>query len=90
MNELDLKRIKEVNQVKVVYTFDVAYVGWECDSTGWVALDDRGDSHIILTNHGSPYVANIKKMKDLISSYINLIDKTNRAIDCFDDGRGDK
>jgi 6-phosphogluconolactonase (cycloisomerase 2 family) len=66
-------------EVKVVYEFDIAWVGWECDSKGMVVEDAAGTRHLILTNHGQPYVACFEELTQKINEYRALIAKAEFA-----------
>ena len=72
---------KELNKkLTVLHEFDVAWVGWECDSEACVAQDEDGKKHLILTNHGSPYIASGNDLFQKILEYQDLIKETRKAI----------
>lgn len=53
----ELEKFAGTKGLTPVRHFTVLHPGWECDSHGLVAADKEGKFHAILTDHGSPYVA---------------------------------
>lgn len=87
MSDLDdVRRAKDVcaevglEGAKLRLRFDIAHVGWECDSNGWV-VEQAGKRHLILTNHGSPYIAQPRVLAALVTKYAALITATAAALD---------
>ena len=66
-------------QAKIVFHFDIAHSGWECDSEGWVVEYLNGTRRLILTNHGSPYFAEKTELLDLLDEYEKLVQRTEKA-----------
>lgn len=64
---------------KVRLEFELAHVGWECDSNGWV-VERAGKRYLILTDHGSPYVAEARALRDQLKTYADLISVTVDAL----------
>ena len=63
----------------VVFEFPVFHTGWELDATGWVV--ERGKKRfIVLTNHGTSYIAKNSELKAKIREYSKVIKQTERAI----------
>lgn len=68
----------------VLYKFDVAHVGWDCDPTGYV-INYQGENRLVLTNHGSPYLVSnqhlrllekaegrrVKEDKEILEGYVS-------------------
>lgn len=67
--------------MKKIYEFPVLWSGWELDDKGWVALDDSGKAVIILTNHGTEYIASTEEVQENIKRYSLAIEATERAIE---------
>jgi hypothetical protein len=65
--------------MKKIYEFPILWSGWELDAEGWVALDDNGKMVIVLTNHGSEYVAAINDLPVKIRKYKTVIEATEKA-----------
>jgi hypothetical protein len=66
--------------LSVKYCFDVAHVGWECDSRGFIVEDNAKNRFIILTSHGSPYFATEKELDNLVATYVKLASSTVDAM----------
>lgn len=67
--------------MKKIYEFPVMWAGWELDDKGWVALDDNGKKVIVLSNHGSEYIASIDELQEKIKRYKATIKVTEKAIE---------
>lgn len=65
---------------KTLLTFPVLWEGWECDSEGRVCEFD-GVRFLVLTNHGSPYRAEVQELHDKLAEYRNVIAATEKAIE---------
>jgi len=75
---MDKKKIEE-QYGTVIFEFQVFHTGWELDATGWVV--ERGKKRfIVLTNHGTSYVAKNKELKAKIKEYSNIIKQTEKAL----------
>lgn len=72
--------------VKVIYTFDVMYSGWECDDTAWVVEAPDGSRGLIMTNHGSSYEATGDTLRAKIAEYQKAIQNTEEALRLLDGG----
>lgn len=66
--------------MKKIYEFPVMWSGWELDDKGWVALDDSGKKIIVLSNHGTEYVASIDDLHEKIRKYKTVIEATEKAL----------
>lgn len=53
--------------LKPLYEFTVLHPGWELDRYGWICGDQflGGTLLLVLTNHGSPYIADIKELETM-------------------------
>jgi hypothetical protein len=49
------------------------------DGYGYI-VENKNGRDIILTDHGNPYISNIKELESLVASYKNIIQKTERAM----------
>lgn len=65
---------------KKIMEFDVLHLAWECDSKGWIVENYSSGRYIVLTNHGSPYIAPQEELIKLIESYQSVINKTKEAL----------
>jgi len=64
---------------KIISTFPIRHHEWEMDGYGYV-VENKNGRDIILTDHGNPYISNIKELESLIVSYKDIIQKTERAM----------
>jgi hypothetical protein len=64
---------------EIICTFPIHRHEWEMDGYGYI-VENKNGRDIILTDHGNPYISNIKELESLIVSYKNIIQKTERAI----------
>lgn len=71
---------KEMQSMKKIYEFPILWSGWELDDKGWVAEDNNGKLVIILTNHGSEYIASIEELKKHLQRYKEATEATEKAI----------
>ena len=67
-------------QAKISYEFPVLYHQWECDGFGFV-IEHDGDKSLVLSNHGSPFVADASHLEDRLAYYRNVTAATITAID---------
>lgn len=67
-------------EMKKLYEFPVLWSGWELDDKGWIAEDNNGKLVIILTNHGSEYIASIEELEKYLQRYKEVIEATEKAI----------
>ena len=67
-----------------IYKFEIMYVGWECDSYGWVVVDEDNNRHLLLTNHGQEYIAHQNELTSLIKTYEEKIEETKKALNLLD------
>jgi hypothetical protein len=63
----------------ILFQFNRAFLSWECDSVGWIINSKQG-KQIILTNHGSPYIASTQELQNDIHRYEQLISDTEEAL----------
>ena len=74
-------RVKQLDkELEVVHTIQLAYVGWECDSEGWLVKDKNNKHYVVLTSHGSPYFATLDELNEVLQSYVDLTRDITRAI----------
>jgi hypothetical protein len=59
--------------------FKVYHSGWECDSEGFVVTDGYR-YHLVLTNHGQPYLATVEEAQKLMNNYRQAIEDTQYAL----------
>jgi hypothetical protein len=67
--------------VKTLLEFPVMYSGWECDEKGWVKERADGIRVIVLTDHGVPYEADPKVLRDRMDAYRDALAKSREALD---------
>jgi len=63
----------------VLSTFPVLWVGWECDSVGYVVLHED-KKRLVLTSCGSPYFASVERLQGRIDYYKSVIIETESAL----------
>lgn len=82
MDDISLKNLIELlgYTPKVLFAFERAFPGWECDSKGWIVEDQQGKRIIILTNYGGPYIGDESELKDDIGRYEQLINNAEEAL----------
>lgn len=66
--------------MKKIYEFPILWSGWELDDKGWIASDDNGKLVLILTNHGSEYIASIEELQKHLQRYKEASEATEKAI----------
>ena len=64
----------------VLYTFDVYYCGWECDTKGHIMEASDGSKYLRMTSHGTPYVGTTRELEELIESYRTVMANTIHAL----------
>jgi hypothetical protein len=64
---------------EIISTFPIHRHEWEMDGYGYI-VENKNGRDIILTDHGNPYISNIKELESLVASYKNIIQKTERAM----------
>lgn len=74
--EIDGKKI-----AFILKQFKLLYSGWELDDLGWIVEFTDASRAIILTNHGSPYVARKSVLLDKIKEYEEVIEQTHKALE---------
>ena len=68
-------------EVDVIFTFPVAWIGWECDSKSWIVNGRKtGKNYLILTDHGGMYVGKKDELEARIKQYIGWIYNTHKAL----------
>lgn len=84
MSEIERLCNKLNKNLKVLYHFSIAHVGWECDDIGWVVEDsETKERHIVLTDHGGPYIADPEELRTKCNEYDRLKKETQTALDFF-------
>ena len=84
---VDTKKVATIEneEYPVLFEFEIAHIGWECDSVGYV-IEYQGEPRLVLTNHGSPYLVSsehppflekienrvIRQDTEILSRYIRL------------------
>lgn len=64
---------------KVIFEFPIMHVGWDGDSAGYIV--ENGESKtLILTNHGSHYMASPTELELKIAEYQKNIMETKKAL----------
>lgn len=69
--------------MKVLYEFDIAWVGWECDSKGAIIERDDGSRYLTTrsTQNNLPAENNSEAvLADKIKEYARLLYEANRAL----------
>ncbi len=66
---------------KIIFKFPVLWECWECDSEAWIMEKLDKTRYILMTNHGSKYIANKGELWDRIEEYKTVIRKTETALD---------
>jgi hypothetical protein len=69
----------EEREVVVVKEFAVLWKGWECDSVGYLVLDE-GKYKIVLTDHGRPYFAKPIVLEQKLKEYRSILSDTKNAL----------
>lgn len=64
---------------EIISSFPIHRHEWEMDGYGYI-VENKNGRDIILTDHGNPYISNIKELESLLVSYKNIIQKTERAM----------
>jgi len=67
-------------ELRKIFEFKVYWHAWECDSEGYVMEDVTGKRHLILTNHGSMYIAEEQQALAKIEEYQEAIRETQKAL----------
>jgi hypothetical protein len=65
---------------KIIYKFKILSHEWEMDGYGYIVRDIEYNKNIIVTNHGKPIVVNKDYLNDVISTYKETIQETERAL----------
>ena len=70
---VDTKKVATIEneEYPVLFEFEVAHIGWECDSVGYV-IEYHGEPRLVLTNHGSPYLVSLGRL--------TLLDETDGTV----------
>ena len=74
-----------ISQLKTIYSFPVLWEGWECDPEGLIKCDTKGNKYLILTDHGSPYVADKQELIGRINEYKDVIAKSEKALQLLEE-----
>lgn len=62
--------------------FDVYYTGWECDGEGFVVEDvNTKKQSIMLSNHGSLYIASIQELNSMLAEYKDIYKQTKQLFE---------
>jgi hypothetical protein len=68
-----------IGNFTVVEEVTMLYAGWECDSDGWLVRTD-GQLKLILTDHGRPYVADGRELRDQISTNLRIVEHQRKVL----------
>lgn len=69
-------------EYKLLNKFDVYYTGWECDSEGFVVEDVKTKKQLImLSNHGSLYIASQKELNSMLDEYKDIYKQTKELFE---------
>lgn len=63
-----------------LFEFEMLYSGWESDGKGWVCEEPDGKRFLLLTNHGTPYVAPLSELTEKLEEYKRASEETQKAI----------
>ena len=60
---VDTKKVATIENEEhpVLFEFEIAHIGWECDSVGYV-IEYHGEPRLVLTDHGSPYLVSLGRL----------------------------
>ena len=65
---------------KIISKFKILHHEWEMDGYGYIVKDLEYNKNIIVTNHGKPMIVNKDYLNEMISSYKETIQETERAM----------
>jgi hypothetical protein len=65
---------------KIISKFKILSHEWEMDGYGYIVSDIEYNKNIIVTNHGKPMVVHKSYLNDIISTYKETIQETERAL----------
>lgn len=81
MRERNKQQIKDkVGGFTVVRSFTMLYAGWECDSDAWIIKTGDGSLQLVLTNHGSAYIADESELREQIETNLDIVEEQQRAL----------
>jgi hypothetical protein len=80
LNKTTLDKKIENNFGKIISKFRILNLEWEMDGYGYIVSDIEYNKNIIVTNHGKPMVVNKSYLNDVISTYKETIQETERAL----------
>lgn len=66
---------------KIIFTFPVLWHEWECDGTAHIMEKEDGTRYLQMTNHGDPYVADPKELKERLDYYKSVILDSEKALE---------
>jgi hypothetical protein len=75
-----LERKIEKEFGKIISKFKILHHEWEMDGYGYIVKDLEYNKNIIVTNHGKPMIVNKDYLNEIISSYKETIQETERAL----------
>lgn len=76
---MDKNKMIEEQYGKIIFEFSLLHNGWDMDVTGWVVQRDK-KNFIVLTNHGTTYIAKNSDLKTKIREYSKAIKQTEKAL----------
>ena len=68
----------------IIFSFDIYYSGWECDSKGWV-VEQNGKRFIVLTSHGEFCKAERRHLFNFIGQYKKAINNMEKALEMLNE-----
>ena len=78
-NEMNIE--ENIPRDKEIYSFTVLWKGWECASAAWIIERPDGSRYLVMTDHGSPYMADPNELVERIAEYQDVINQTNKALE---------
>ena len=72
---------------KVLFQFNRAYPGWECDSHGYVVMTKTGKKQVLLSTYGKFYCAKKGEVLEDIARYEELISNCEEALNTLKTGK---
>jgi hypothetical protein len=69
-DEIDAKKLKEAT---TIHTFTVLRRNWEMDGIGWVKQLESDERILVLTSHGSEYIAAMTELESKLKEYRDVV-----------------
>lgn len=68
----------------LVKEFDVLHHGWECDGTGYLIKNKKGKLVLLLSSHGSFYIAEQKELMGYVDYYMEVVNESKLILDMLE------